>query len=139
MIACATVVGMVDPPADPSTSRSSPPGPNTMVGAIEESGTLPGPGAFSDPPRTSKAFITPGATAKSSISSLSTTPVPRATTHDPKGSFTVVVSAFSRARQRHRAGGAIAEVGARRAGAVFVDELARRPRHPGVEVGVAPA
>src|SRR5713101_5249795 len=93
MIACATVVGMVDQQDDPSTRRSSPPGPNTMVGAIEESGTLPGPGAFSDPPRTSKAFITPGATAKSSISSLSTTPVPRATTHDPKGSLTLGVSA----------------------------------------------
>ena len=63
------------------------------MGAIEESGTFPGPGAFSEPPRTSKAFITPGATAKSSISSLSRTPVPCPTTHDPKGSLTVVVSA----------------------------------------------
>ena len=132
------VVGMVDPPADPIARRSSPPGVKTRVGAIEESGTLPGPGAFSAPPRTSNAFLIPGATAKSSISSLSRTPVPWATTQDPNGSLTVVVSAtaFPCASTAETW---VVFAPSRALSTCSGDERARDRRHPRIEVGVAPA
>ena len=53
-IAWATVVGMVEPPAAPTTSSTFPAASKTIVGAIEESGTLPGAGAFAPVPTTPK-------------------------------------------------------------------------------------
>ncbi len=56
---------------------------NTSVGDMEDSGTLPGAIALGSPVTSPYALGTPGRAAKSSISSLSSTPVPLATTHEP--------------------------------------------------------
>jgi len=50
-MACTMVVGMVDPPEVPMASSNAPSGAKRKVGAMEESGTFPGAGAFSAPPR----------------------------------------------------------------------------------------
>src|SRR4249919_306880 len=61
------------------------------VGVIELSMRLPGLGAFASKPITPKAFAMPGRSAKSSISSLSSTPVPGTTRPEPYSRFTVCV------------------------------------------------
>ena len=55
-----------------------------MVGVMDDSGRLPGPGALASPPMRPKAFGTLGLAAKSSSSLLSSTPVPSATRPDAK-------------------------------------------------------
>src|SRR5215813_4279624 len=56
----------------------------TMVGLIDDSGRLYGPGAFAAPPTSPKAFGAPALAAKSSSSLLSRIPVPSATRPSPK-------------------------------------------------------
>ena len=61
------------------------------VGVIELSMRLPGFGALASKPITPNAFGVPGLSAKSSISLLSSTPVPGGTRPEPYGRFTVWV------------------------------------------------
>ena len=63
---------IVEPPGEPVTS-SSLSSLNIIVGVIEDSGRLRGPGALALPPVRPKALGTPGLAAKSSSSSLSRT------------------------------------------------------------------
>jgi len=63
------------------------------VGVIELSMRLPGCGAFASKPITPNALGVPGFSAKSSISLLSSTPVPDGTSPDPNSRFTVCVTA----------------------------------------------
>ncbi len=65
------------PPGVPSTATRS--GETMKVGVIELSGRLPGAGALASKPITPKALGWPGCRAKSSISLLSSTPVPGGT------------------------------------------------------------
>ena len=65
------------PPGEPVT-RNGLPFFSTMVGVIDDSGRLFGPGALASKPISPKAFGAPGAAAKSSSSLLSSTPVPSA-------------------------------------------------------------
>ena len=85
------MVMMRVPPGVPSTvMRSS----ETMkVGVIELSMRLPGSGALASKPITPKAFASPGTSAKSSISLLSSTPVPGGTRPEPNSRLTVWVAA----------------------------------------------
>ena len=67
--------------------------PSRIVGVIDDSGRLPGWMALASSPISPKAFGTPGFTEKSSISLLSTKPVPGTTNAAPKGRFTLWVTA----------------------------------------------
>src|SRR6185503_19152294 len=62
----------------PSTSTPFP--SSTKVGVMLDSGRLPGATAFATPPRRRNEFGTSASSVKSSISLLSSTPVPRPTT-----------------------------------------------------------
>ena len=70
------------PPGDPVISHGLP-SASTMVGLIEDSGRLPGPGALASPPTSPNAFGAPGFAEKSSSSLLSRIPVPSATRPSP--------------------------------------------------------
>ena len=78
------------PPGVPSTATL--PGDSMMVGVIELSMRLPGSGALASKPITPNAFGVPGFSAKSSISLLSSTPVPDGTSPEPNSRFTVCVA-----------------------------------------------
>jgi len=67
----------------------------TMVGVIELSGRLPGSILLASPCTRPYKFGTPGLAVKSSISSLSSTPVPLAVTRAPNQSFSVYVTAMA--------------------------------------------
>ena len=73
---------MRGPPGEPVTI-SGLPSFSTMVGVIDDSGLLRGPGALAAPPTSPKALGLPGLAAKSSSSLLSSTPVPSATSPSP--------------------------------------------------------
>ena len=66
---------------------------NTIVGDMLERGRLPGSTLLAAAPTRPNALGTPGARAKSSISLLSTTPVPGTTTFEPKEVLMVAVMA----------------------------------------------
>jgi hypothetical protein len=79
---CVTVVMMVEPPGLPVTS-STLPSLKTSVGLIDDSGRFIDPGALASPPMRPKKLAAPRLAAKSSSSSLSSTPVPSATRPEP--------------------------------------------------------
>jgi hypothetical protein len=79
---CSTAEMMRLPPGEPVTSTGLP-SFSTMVGDIDDSGRLPGPGRLASKPTRPKAFGAPGAAVKSSSSLLSSTPVPSATRPTP--------------------------------------------------------
>jgi hypothetical protein len=87
-IVARTIVMMRDPPGLPVTMRSSPLRV-TIVGAIDESGRLPGAISLRTPCTSPYRFGTPGLAVKSSISSLSRKPVSPATTSAPNASLIV--------------------------------------------------
>ena len=64
-----------------------------MVGDIDESGRLPGPGKFASPPAMAKTSLPSAAKVKSSSSSLRRMPVSPATIRAPKLRLMVVVRA----------------------------------------------
>ncbi|KGX47621.1 hypothetical protein Y600_5505 [Burkholderia pseudomallei MSHR3709] len=72
-----------EPPGVPITSATLPSFVRT-VGDIDDSGRFFGSIAFASLPTTPNMLATPGFAEKSSISSLSTMPVPSATTPEPK-------------------------------------------------------
>ena len=86
------VCEMREPPGLPST-RNTLPSLLTMVGAIEESGRLPGAMALRAPCSSPNILAVPGLAVKSSISSLRKKPVPGAITAAPMKPFSVKVTA----------------------------------------------
>ncbi len=80
---------MVPLPKLPITRAVRPLGRATMVGVIEESGALPGWISLAAPVTSPSALGSPGLAAKSSISLLSTMPVPGTTTLAPNQSLSV--------------------------------------------------
>ena len=82
---------IVGPPAAPILITGSLLASSTIVGLMLDSGRFPGATALASPPTRPKWFGTPGATAKSSISLLSSTPVPGTTTFEPKAVLIVAV------------------------------------------------
>ena len=79
---------MVLPPGVPRTATGRP-SRSTMVGVIELSGRLPGAMALASPCTSPYRFGVPGLLVKSSISLLSTMPVPAAVTRAPNQSLSV--------------------------------------------------
>ena len=84
----STVLMIVGPPGEPSTS-SGLPSLSTMVGVIAESGRFPGAIAFAALWINPYMFGTPGAEVKSSISLFSRNPSEPAVTPDPNVPFSV--------------------------------------------------
>ena len=82
-IASSVMVGMREPPGLPITIATRP-FLDRMVGDIEDSGVLPGAIALASAPSRPHMLAEPALAEKSSISSLSTMPVPSATTCAPK-------------------------------------------------------
>ncbi len=80
---CALIVMIREPPGEPATSATLP-SRSTIVGAMDESGRLPGWIAFFVPCTRPNRFGTPVLTVKSSISSLRKNPVSPAITPAPK-------------------------------------------------------
>ena len=78
------------PPGAPSAVTCL--GENISVGVIELSMRLPGTTALASKPITPKALGVPGLSAKSSISSLSNTPVPGGTRPEPYSRLIVCVA-----------------------------------------------
>ncbi len=76
-------VKMREPPGVPITSDTLPSFVR-IVGVIDDSGRFFGAIAFASLPTTPNWFASPGLAEKSSISSLSTMPVPSTTTPEPK-------------------------------------------------------
>lgn len=87
----STIVMMRLPPGVPSTAIRS--RDTRKVGVIELSMRLPGAGALASKPITPNALGVPGRSAKSSISLLSSTPVPRGMNPEPYVRLTVWVAA----------------------------------------------
>ena len=84
----SVIVMMREPPGEPST-RNTRPSRNTIVGAIDESGRLPGAMALAAPCTRPNMLGTPGLDVKSSISSFSRKPVPGAITPAPNSPLMV--------------------------------------------------
>src|SRR5207249_6413643 len=79
------------PPGVPRIS--TPRGPSTKVGDIDDSGRLPGATAFGIEPTSPYAFDAFGDAEKSSISSLRITPVPGTMKPEPNGRLIDIVAA----------------------------------------------